>query len=166
MHPVPSTSKMIWLKAFECSFDESWVDWAIEMIEAGFESENLYMLAGSTGSFYYFEMNDLTSAVMRDLSIDYSDKQAATRNYAYFLIKEALDDPRKLISTLHQLQEFYYMLDHGKLYSDFYSLYFAWEDLKVMEYQFYWEGADRENIDTIIKDRLISWVEDYERTPS
>ncbi len=35
-------------KAFNDDIDESWVDWAIEMIEAGFQSDNLYTLAGIT----------------------------------------------------------------------------------------------------------------------
>jgi len=162
MHPVPSTCKMIWHKAFERSFDECWVDWAIEMIEAGFESENLYMLAGSNRPFYHFEMSALTTAVMKDLSLDYSDKHIATRNYAYSLIKEALDNPGKVITALHHLQEFYYLLDRDELYSDFYLLYLAVIELRDIGYQFYWEGANLENIDAIIRDRFLAWMQDYE----
>lgn len=163
MHRVQSTYKIIWLKAFDHNVDESWVDWAIEMVEAGFESKNLYMLAGSYPPFNQFEMKELTTAVMRDLSIEYSDKYTAIRNYSYFLIKNAVNNPEIFFSTLYKLRGFYYELDHDDLYGDFYFLYYAKDDLLVDENQWYWDGANRDNIDTIIKERFIQWIEEFER---
>lgn len=162
MQPVSSTAKVIWHKAFERHSDMLWINWAIDMIEAGFQSENLYILAGCTPPFEPSVMNDLTTAVLKDLSIDYTDKQMATKNYAYSLIKKALADPAKLADTLYQLQEFYYITGKEKIYRDFYFLYFAYEELNELGIQFYWEGATRKNIDTIIRNRFLGWLRDYE----
>jgi hypothetical protein len=46
--PVLSTYKILKDKAFNADINESWVNWAIEMMEEGFESINLYELAGTT----------------------------------------------------------------------------------------------------------------------
>src|SRR5688572_9020785 len=91
--PVLSTNKILMHKSMNHIIDESWIDWAIEMMEAGFESENLYMLAGTTKPYNQFELQDLTTKVFKDLNLDYSDRDLIIKNYVYFLIKTTLNDP-------------------------------------------------------------------------
>lgn len=55
---VLSTYKILKAKAFNEDIDESWVDWAFEMMEAGYQSDNLYMLAGVTKPYNQFELHD------------------------------------------------------------------------------------------------------------
>ncbi len=43
---VLSTYRILLSKVFNQDIDESWIDWANEMMEAGYESDNLYILAG------------------------------------------------------------------------------------------------------------------------
>jgi hypothetical protein len=46
---------------------------------------------------------------------------------------------------------------------DFYLLYFAKDDLLIDEVQWYWEGANRENIDKIIRDKFRQWLNEFDQ---
>jgi hypothetical protein len=45
--------------------------------------------------------------------------------------------------------------------TDFYLLYYAKNDLTEDEVQWYWEGANRENIDGIIKEQFKNWLSKF-----
>ncbi len=163
---VLSTYKILKAKAFNENIDDSWIDWAIEMMEAGYESDNLYMLAGETKPFNQFELQELTRKVLEDLGLSYADKETAVRNYVYYLIKTSIEHPEIYYKTLRELKNICQDLDMDKAYMDFYLLYYAKDDLLVDEVQWYWEGADRQNIDKVIKERFKKWMDEYEQQNS
>lgn len=119
---VLSTFKIIKNKVLDFDIDESWVDWAIEMIEAGYESINLYELASITRPYNQFELRYLTDKVLTDLEINYKDKEIAIRNYACFIISKYIDRPDNYLKTLLELKSIYVDLDYEKEYCDFYLL--------------------------------------------
>lgn len=160
---VLSTYKILKAKAFNEDIDEAWTDWAIKMIEAGYESENLYMLAGETKPYNQFELQQLTNKVLQDLKLDYSDKDAVIRNYVYYLISTSVDRPETYYRTLRELRDICIQLDMDSQYMDFYLLYYAKDDLMEDEVQWYWDGANRENIDQIIRDKFRQWLSEFEQ---
>jgi hypothetical protein len=152
--PVLSTYKILKAKAFNSDIDESWVDWAIEMMEAGYESDSLYQLAGTLKPYTQFELQMLTTQVLKDLQLDFSDKRKALKNYVYYLITSNLDKPGNYYRVLGELRDIYYELDMDVEYQDLALLYWAKDDLLYADYQHYWEGANRQNIDAIIKEQF------------
>ena len=156
--PVLSTSKILMCKLFNYDIDESWVDWAIEMMEAGFESENLYMLAGISRPFNQFELQDLTNKVLKDLQLDFSDKDLVIKNYTYYIILNSINHPEKYLVVLRELKEICLNLNLDADYMNFYLLYFAKADLIESEMQWYWDDANRDNIDDIIKSQFTEWL--------
>lgn len=152
--PVLSTYKILKEKAFNSDITESWIDWAIEMMEAGYESINLYELAGTTSPFNQFELKELTNKVFKDLNFDYSDKTKTLKNYVYFLLTSNIDKPEKYDKVLREFRDIYYELDMDSEYQDLALLYWAKDDLLYADYQNYWEGANRENINSIIKEQF------------
>ena len=163
---VLSTYKILKAKAFNENIDETWVDWALEMMEAGYQSDNLYMLAGVTKPFNQFELHELTKKVLEDLGFDYSDKDAVLKNYVYYLIANSVDHPETYYKTLRELKNICQDLDLDTAYMDFYLLYYAKDDLTVDEVQWYWDGANRENIDQIIQERFRKWMTEFEQQNS
>jgi len=159
---VSSTFRIVKDKVLDKDINESWVDWAIEMIEAGYEILNLYELAGITRPYNQFELRYLTEKIFGDLNISYKDKEAAIRNYACFIISNSIGNPSNYLSTLLELKGIYLELDWQKEYSDFYLLYFAKYDLTNYEDQFYWIGADKKNIDDIIKKRFQNFLDNVD----
>lgn len=138
-------------KAFNEDVDEMWVEWALEMIQAGYESDNLYILAGITRPYHQFELQRLLDKVLADLDLDYEDRSLMIRNYIYYIISVALNEPSNYLSTLREIKDICIALDMEQQYMDFYLLYFAKDDLNESEVQWYWDGADRTNIDLIIR---------------
>lgn len=163
---VISTYKILKAKAFNENIDETWVDWALEMMEAGYQSDNLYMLAGKTKPFNQFELHELTKKVLEDLGFSYADKDTVLKYYVYYLIANSVDNPETYYKTLRELKNICQDLDLDSAYMDFYLLYYAKDDLTVDEVQWYWDGANRENIDKIIKERFRQWMTDFEQQNS
>ena len=160
--PVLSTYKILKEKAFNCDITESWIDWAIEMMDAGYESINLYELAGTTRPYNQFELKELTNKVFKDLNLDYSDKTKTLKNYVYFLITSNIDKPEKYDKVLREFRDIYYELDMDSEYQDLALLYWAKDDLIYTDYQHYWKGATRENIDAIIKEQFELFKRQFE----
>ena len=161
MQPVDSTSKILAFKVLDRSIDSQWVDWALEMMSVGFDSEHLTILAGETFPFNQFYMQDLTSKALKELQLDYSDKDKVIRNYINHLIDKALNNESQTLAVLNLLKKLCVELDYRKDLYNFYYLYFAKLDLLDSENQWYWEGADKNNIDTIIKEQFLKWKREY-----
>lgn len=151
-------------KAFNEDIDESWVEWALEMMEAGYESNNLYILAGITKPYNQFELQELANKVLADLNLDISDKSLTIRNYIYYILSTTINEPSKYLLTLMEIKDICIELDMEKEYMDFYLLYFAKDDLNESENQWYWDGADRNNIDEIIKDKFQEYIYKIDET--
>lgn len=151
-------------KAFNEDIDESWVEWALEMMQAGYESDNLYILAGITKPYNQFELQELTDKVIADLNLETSDKSLTIRNYVYYILSTTINEPSKYLSTLREVKDICIDLDMEKEYIDFYLLYFAKDDLNESENQWYWDGADRNNIDDIIKEKFQEYIDKIDET--
>jgi hypothetical protein len=160
--PVLSTYKILKEKAFNSDINESWIDWAIEMMETGYESINLYELAGTTRPYNQFELKELTNQVFKDLNLDYSDKTKTLKNYVYFLLTSNVDKPDKYNKVLREFRDIYYELDAAAEYQDLALLYWAKDDLIYSEVQHYWDGADRTNIDKIISETFRQYIAKFE----
>jgi hypothetical protein len=159
MQEVISTYRILMKKVINEDIDESWVEWALEMMEAGYESDNLYILAGITKPYNQFELQVLTDKVIADLNLETSDKSLTIRNYVYYILSTTINEPCKYLSTLREVKDICIDLDMEMEYMDFYLLYFAKDDLNDSENQWYWDGADRNNIDKIIKDKFQEYID-------
>ena len=155
---VLSTFKILKEKAFNTDIDGSWIDWSIEMIQSGYETDSLYELAGISKPYNQFELQDLTNKVLKDLNLDFSNIRKTLKNYAYFLIQSNLENPENYFNVLKEFRDIYYELDMDKEYQDFAFLYWAKEDLNYGDNQHYWDGADATNIDKIIKEKFQLYV--------
>lgn len=150
MKPVNSTAEILALKALNRNINKIWIDWAVEMLMAGFDTENLAILAGEFEPYNQFQLQHLTTKILEELHLDYSDIDRTIKNYACYLIDEALNGRLDNFKVLDILKDIYIEIDREVYLSDFYSLYFAKDDLSSSDNQWYWAGANRENIDTII----------------
>jgi len=160
--PVLSTYKILKEKAYNADIDESWADWAIEMMQVGYEAESLYQLAGISKPFNQFELQDLTNKVLNDLQLNYSDKQKTIKNYIYFLLKSNLENTDKYYEVLKEFKDIYYELNMESEFQDLALLYWAKEDLIYDENQHYWDRANRTNIDKIIREQFEIYIKKFD----
>ncbi len=157
------TYKMLMNKLFNEDIDESWIEWALEMLEAGYESKHLNILAGMSFPFNQFELQDLTDRVLSDLKLDYKDKYSTIRKYAYYLISVTINNPNRYLSALSELKDICNNLNMDHEYMNFWSLYFAKYDLNESENQYYWKSATQSNIDEIIKEQFSDFIAKFEK---
>ncbi len=162
MKPIKSTAEILAYKVLNRSVDEQWSTWAYEMILAGFNTENLIILAGERKPFNQFEMKELTEKVFAELNMDYSNQEQVIKNYIYYLIERVLVTyEQDAFSVLGILMNIYNEFDHPSYLQDFYMLYFAKEDLRHGDMQWYWDGADKNNIDEVITNYFIEWEQKW-----
>jgi hypothetical protein len=161
---VPSTYKILADKVLGHSFDSSWTDWAVDMLRQGFDTEYLVILAGISPPFNQFELKSLTDKVLDELGLDYSDKEKTIKNYVCYLADEVLSNRLDAYKALRELRDLYNELNQPLDIQDFYLLYFAKVDLLGSENQWYWNGATRDNIDKIIRDRFSEWTKNCKTT--
>lgn len=164
MQEVISTYRILMKKAFNEDIDESWIEWALEMMGVGYESDNLYILAGITKPYNQFELQELTNKVIAELKLDTNDKSLTIRNYVYYILSTTINEPNKYLSTLREVKDICIELDMESEYMDFYLLYFAKDDLNDSENQWYWDCADRNNIDAIIKEKFQEYIDKIDET--
>ena len=162
MKPVESTAEILAFKALNRDIDKFWVDWAVDMLLAGFDTENLIILAGESEPFNQFQMQKLTDKVLYELRFDPSDKEKTINNYVYYLVSKALSGNVDTFEVLELLKDLCIELDLEDYLYDFYLLYFAKDDLSYSDNQWYWEGADKDNIDVVIRKFFTDWKARYE----
>jgi hypothetical protein len=159
---IRSTSEILAFKTLNRDVTESWIEWAIQMILNGHETEHLLILAGANKPYNQFYLQELTSKVFRELSLDFSSGEKVLRNYSAYLVGEALGGIRGYKDVLNELKDICIERDYEKFLFDFYSLYFALDDLEYSENQWYWPDATRKNINAIITEYFKNWHEEQE----
>jgi hypothetical protein len=157
MKPVKSTAEILAFKLLNRDIDKTWVDWAVQMLLAGYDTEHLTILAGESEPFNQFQMQELADKVLTELQLDYSDKGQTIKNYACYLIDKSLNGELDNFKVLDILKDICIELDYEKYLFDFYLLYNAKDDLCYSENIYHWDGATRENIDKIITDYFRTW---------
>ena len=136
------------------------IDWAIEMMELGYESPTLYMLAGFNKPTNYFEVIDYVTDTVKELGLEMKNGDNAILSYASYYVHQ-IAKSQKVRENLTDLYKFCQMRDYEDLVYDFYLLYWAWDalDYEDNEYNHYWEGARRANIENIVIDEANNWIE-------
>lgn len=137
------------------------IDWALEMLNAGFETPNLLILAGLTKPTNYFEALKYLKETLEDLNIPVKYGEEGIISYSSYFVKKVAYS-KNISENLKQLYIYCTSKDYNKIIYDFYLLYWAWDDLNYgFETQEYWPEANKENIEKIVTDYAIKWLEKY-----
>jgi hypothetical protein len=147
---VLTTYKILKEKAFNEISNIDWGEWAVQMIEEGYDSISLFELAGIQKPYLQFELFDLTNKVLKDLQFDFDNKEKALDDYIYYLIKTNINNQEKYCEVLRELKIIYDQSNDNKTYLDFALYYWAKDDLIHFTETHYCIGANRNNIDDLI----------------
>ena len=104
------------------------IDWAIEMMELGYESASLHMLAGFTKPTNYFEVIAYVKDTLDELRIEMKSGDDAILSYACYYVHQ-IAKGQIVRENLTELYKFCQMRDYEDLVYDFYLLYWAWNQL-------------------------------------
>ncbi len=134
------------------------VDWALEMVFLGHDTQTLLMLAGNAKPTNYFQTVDYLKQALKELNLEvlYGDK--AILSYSSYYIKKISqsENIRENLKKVYQLRQ---SRNYEQSIYNFYLLYWAWDDFDYgNEYSPYWENANSRNIQTIVVDTAIKWL--------
>jgi hypothetical protein len=158
MKPIPSTAEILAYKVLNRGVDKTFINWAVDMLRAGFDTEYVVELAGASLNDNQFELQALATKALMELGLGYNDKNQIIKNYAHYLLGLALSESIATLKALRILRKIYIELGYESYLYDFDSLCSAKEDLADGEMQWYWVGADSTNIDSVIHDYFVQWL--------
>lgn len=136
------------------------IDWAMEMMELGYESPTLYMLASFNKPTNYFEVIDYVTNTIKELGLEIKSGDDAVLSYASYYVHQ-IAKGENVRDNLTELYKFCQMRDYEDLVYDFYLLYWAWDDIDYDDTHpnHYWNGATKENVEQLVVDEAIKWIE-------
>ena len=143
--------------------DERWVDWAVRLLTQGADTPGLRILAGLLPPLDYFEATKLVDRTLIELAISPLDTSSAVEAYTAELLAELLRHPDVIGDVLGELAQLCIETSYSRDLMKFYLLRNARDDLTHRDMQHYWAGADRSNIDGIVRQEAQRWLDEHKR---
>lgn len=160
-----STNEILAYRVLQRPVDERWIEWAVYMLEQGYDTPNLCTLAGESPPYEnnQFELLDLVDETLKELDLVWVDKEQIIKEYVAELLQSMIDGTRTSQMVLHDIYNLWIELssDNRDYLFDFYMLYFAQKDLEDLSETTYWPGANSSNIENIIQDSARNWFDEF-----
>lgn len=160
---LPTTRAIRAWRALDEPPDQRWVEWAVRLLQEGVDTPTLRILAGLSDPLDRGEATRILDRVLLELNLPPLERQGAIRAYVSELLEELLSDPQRVGGVLDELRRMCLENDHDRTLMPFYLLAHARSDLQAQNMQHYWAGADRTNIDAIVREEAQRWLIQYGR---
>ena len=143
LQKVASTAEILVYKQQNININAQWKDWALEMLMAGYETENLFILAGEDIHCNPFEFAELTDKIFEELHLNEIDSNSIIILYSLFIVKSVIQSPNKnkVSIALNKLEQECINNEYNTFLYDFYLLSNAIDELKALGEQWYWNDA-------------------------
>jgi hypothetical protein len=156
-----TTVEILMRKMLEKECGQECVTWAIGMLEQGYETRSLLILAGLTPPLNHFEIAQLRDRVLAEINPPELKIDDPVNAYVSEIAFEALYDTGALREVFARVAQLAIELGYPSDLQPFYNLHFAADDLRHSYVQWYWQGADRENIDLLMLQEAQRFVSRY-----
>lgn len=155
------TYKMVVYPGLENINADECIQWAIEMLQLGYETPSLLIVAGLPKSPNPWELHSYLKAALSELKISVKTGEDATISYCAYHLKR-IASGQEVKRNLGMVYEFCMARNYEKNIFDFYLLYWAWQDFDYgSTYQHYWPDAKRNNIEQLVVDRAKRWMVEH-----
>lgn len=136
------------------------VDWAIELIRQGKETENVLILASFSEPIDRFEISPYVTNVLNDFGLEELDYKSAVIAETHYHLNEILSD-REIRKNLRSLYQLCVDNDYESGLMNFYLIYHGWDELEEVGVNYYFEGVDLDNIEEVLKNEARKWIDKY-----
>jgi hypothetical protein len=136
------------------------IDWAIELIGKGIETENVLIVASFSKPVDREEIKPYIKGALKELNLTEKYGEYSIVANAHYYLEQILND-YEIRKNLSKLYEICLNADMDSRLMPFYLLYHAWGDLEQIGENYYFDGADLENIEDVIKNEAQIWVDKY-----
>ena len=141
------------------------VDWAIDLLKSGIETDNILMLASFSKPVNSEEVKPYLSAVLSDFKIEEKEGDEAIFALINYYTSNIISD-NSIRSNLNSLYELF-LEKNSSLNNDqyglmpFYLLYHSWGSLEEIGENFYYKGVDMDNIEERSQLEAKKWIDKY-----
>jgi hypothetical protein len=151
------TYKILAYKAIKDFNTDECIDWAIKLLELGYETPSLLILAGLDRPTNYFEAINYLEKTLKELDIKPKENEDAIISYCYFYIKQ-ISNRINVKNNLAIVCKFCSDYDYEKNIYNFYLLNWAWDDFNYSDTTHYWNGATKDNIEDLVIQISKDWI--------
>lgn len=136
------------------------VNWALDLIKQGRETDNVLMLASFSKPIDRFEIRHYVTAVLHDFKLQELEGYEAAISKAHYHLAEILNE-NSIRKNLHSLYQLCLENDYEFGLMNFYLLYHGWHELEDIGVNYYYDGAELGNIEEALKKEAGLWIEKY-----
>ncbi|MDG1432521.1 MAG: hypothetical protein P8Q41_00845 [Saprospiraceae bacterium] len=136
------------------------IDWAIELIRNGKESENILIVASFSKPVDREEIKPYITGALKELNLNEKYGDYSIIANAHYHLEQILND-YEIRKNLSKLYVICLNADMDNRLMPFYLLYHGWGDLEEIGENYYFDGADLENIEEVIKEQARIWIDKY-----
>lgn len=133
-------------------------EWTIGLINLGYESDSIFMLASFSKPIDYYEIETYLKKVFIELQLEEKNKLEADNSFLKYHINQ-MANSKKIRANLRLVMDFFYSHESDELIRDFYLLYYAWEDLEDYGENNYYDNVNLETIESVVIEKAILWIE-------
>lgn len=138
------------------------VDWAFEMVNLGYQTPTLLLLAGFNKPTNYFQTIEYLKESLKELKLEAKTGDQGIIFYSSYFVRK-LARAENVKENLTTLYEYCKVKNYEKIIFDFYLLYWAWDDLDHgINPQHYWPEANPQNIVQIVFAAAQRWLSQNE----
>jgi hypothetical protein len=147
-----STLEILAYRALNRADGERAADWAIGMLEKGYDNEPIKILSSLTGADNHFEASRYLDQAIFSLNIPTITKETLIVALAAQKLRRALQDNEDLSTALQFGTELYYSENYYSPLLDVYLADNAYHELQESVQQYYLDGVNRDNVIGYIAD--------------
>ena len=149
-----------WHKGIDLFDYNPTIDWAIELIKQGIETENVLILASFSKPVDRDEIKPYVTGALKDLNLIEKYGEYSIVANAHYYLDQILND-YNIRTNLYKVYELYLDTDHDERLTPFFLLYHGWNELEEIGVNLYFEGANLKNIEQVLKHQAQIWINKY-----
>lgn len=154
------TKHLQWHRAIPDFDYDQVIDWAMDLLSKGIESEHILILASFSKPVMKSDIQPYVYGALQELGLEEKYANYSVKANVQYHLEQILqgNNVRKNLSAIYNL--FSFDEDELNLYS-FYLLYHAWDQLEEINENYYIEDATLDNIESILKEESQIWLDTH-----
>lgn len=136
------------------------IEWSIQMLQKGIETENMLILASFSKPVEREEIKPYVSGVLKDLKLEEKVGEYSIVSNCYYHVQQIIDEyqKRKNLSSLYNI---HLENNYPEYTTPFYLLYHGWSDLETEGFNYYYDGATLKNIESVVNFESQKFISKY-----
>jgi hypothetical protein len=159
--PMHVSTETIWgLRVLQKCWAEHYAEWAVGMLEAGYDSKNLRMLAGIEPRSSVFEAEDYFQRTVSELGLTEPLKETAIKAYSIYVAEQIIGRKVPARDGVKMLFRVCMESDYPKYLMIWFNLDDACDDIRCGGEPWSYPGLTKDNLEATVIKEAKAFIED------